>query len=136
MDSSERALKFENLVCSERAAHLERRIKTEIRKSSLNMPVLKDVERYSDRHFVSQLVSDDCVEKILSIELLSPELIRAFGGKREKKIEDIKDVESPSEDEEEEASRETEEVDNDYVATFYEEDDELTTEKNEEGYMF
>lgn len=135
MDAGE-GLKF-SCECDERSVELERRIKTEIRRHSLSVPVEREIGRYSDRCATSELLAEDFVWEVVSMELMSPEIIEAVGSNGEKSIEDIGGLESSDSGEEQcdDEAGESISIEDDYVENFYDEDDEPTVEKNEESYL-
>ncbi|AFM99138.1 hypothetical protein KMI_02g02980 [Encephalitozoon hellem] len=131
-----KSLRIEHDLSHERIIEWEKIIKQHIRQNSLNLETENEIERYSDRYFKSRL-SEDMIKEIVDGELMPPEISRIFGERREKKMEDIGEIESSAE-EEITVSEEIEnsgEIENDYVDNFYEDEDELTEEKNEEGFF-
>lgn len=128
MEGIGNGLNFECSMEDDRVLELERKVKYEIRKCSINVPTASDVERYSSR-----LLTDGSLKKMFDVELMSSELSGDLQEERGKGIEDIGESESSTREEEEFSNtKESEEVDDDYVS-FYNEEDELVTEKNEES---
>jgi hypothetical protein len=133
-------LKFSYRGCDRRLMEAELRIKERIRKNALNVSVESDIERYTDRYLESRLSSVDAVRSVLDLELMSPELIRMFGEEGAVSVEDMKEVESnveSSRDGSDGGGDMSEEIDNDYVINFTEDDeDELTNEANEGAFLY
>ncbi|KAM0672907.1 hypothetical protein CWI42_050340 [Ordospora colligata] len=138
MTRDENKLIFEGAgdLNNERIIEVERMIKRKIRQYSLNLQVENVFERYSDKYFVS-LLTEDMLKSSVSLELMPSEISKVFGAKRERKVEDIGSVESSSSEEaiDDESESKSEESDNDYVQNFYDEE-ELVSDKEEEGYIF
>ncbi|CAD25762.1 hypothetical protein [Encephalitozoon cuniculi GB-M1] len=128
-------LKIEHSLDCKRTLELEKMIKLHIRQNSLNLPTKNEVERYSDKRF-RNLLSESTLKETVSAELMPPEISRMFG-RKEKEIEDIERIESSAEEEPDETDeiKDSSDVENDYVDNFYEEDDELTAEKDEEAFF-
>lgn len=137
MRDAEGKLRLECDVSDRRLIGLERKIKHHIRRGALNLPASSDIERYSDRYFKS-ILTEDVVKEAVSMELMPQEISRIFGDGKSEAVEDIGEVESSSgkEAEEAEEAKDSDDVVNDYVENFFEEEDELTAEKDEEGCVF
>ncbi|AFN83848.1 hypothetical protein EROM_100310 [Encephalitozoon romaleae SJ-2008] len=136
MSDEWKGLKIEHVLNHKRTLEWEMIIKQYIRQNSLSLETESEVVRYSDRYFKSSL-SEDMVKEIVDGELMPPEISRTFGERKEKKMEDIGEIEGSTEEESvgTEEIEDSNDIENDYVDNFYEDDEELTEEKNEEGFF-
>ncbi|WUR04188.1 uncharacterized protein VNE69_07254 [Vairimorpha necatrix] len=112
----------------------ERKIKTYLRKYSINLPVEKDIERFSDKYNESVLVNKETVKNYLYSELMPPEICEYFQFNEKLDVEEIdkeniSDLEWDSEEEEEDG-RSSE--DGDYKITG-EDDEDSEASAHEEG---
>jgi hypothetical protein len=133
-------LKFVYESCNRKLIDEELKIKARIRECALHTPAKGDIERYSDRYLESKLSSIESVRSVLDLELMPPELVRMFGEDKALNMEDMKEIESDGSSRDGSGSEETdgtEEIDNDYVLTFAEdEEDDVTNERNENTFLY
>ncbi|KAI5168346.1 hypothetical protein PAEPH01_0059 [Pancytospora epiphaga] len=114
------------LLSSDQIAH-EVKIKQALRDSSYNEIEAREITRYSDRYIC--VPSHDAIEKLIDIELLSPELIKLYGAFISKDVAVVQaDVDEQSaENNEEDAENESLAGGDDYSG-YYNDEDELVGE--------
>ncbi|KAK6090738.1 hypothetical protein P3W45_000461 [Vairimorpha bombi] len=133
MDNSD--LNFDYPPPDENTTDIERKIKAYLRKYSINFPIEKDIERYSDKYNESVLINMEMVGNYLYSEMMSPEICDFYKFNMKTEVEEIdkqniSDLEWDSDDELE--REDSSEVDGDYkIAGEDDEDSEDSVE--EEG---
>lgn len=116
----------------------EKRIKSYIRKFKLDVPSYQEIERYCDvqNH---KLPDEEIIRQTVSIGILSAELIEAFGGMENNIAGEIDDSFSSEESNncsEESCVNHSEEDENDYMANFDEDENDLTEENPDDKATF
>ncbi|KAF9764816.1 hypothetical protein NGRA_0257 [Nosema granulosis] len=128
-------LSFNYPLADKTVYDLEKRIKTYMRRYSINIPKEKDIERYSDTYNDSILVDLESTKKHIIPDVLSPELLASLGlgHKEDDDLTDLNasfnlDLENVEDSLEEEISSE---VDGDYKIGIDDKDESTSNEEEE-----
>jgi hypothetical protein len=128
-------LSFSYPLADKSVYELEKKIKSYMRRYSVNIPKEKDIERYSDIYNESVLVDLQSAKKHLIRELLSPELLESLGmekagveGNYETEESFVLDDENENDSLEEDVSSD---VDGDYKIGISDNDDSSSNKEDE-----
>ncbi|EEQ82662.1 hypothetical protein NCER_100593 [Vairimorpha ceranae BRL01] len=110
----------------------ERKIKTYLKKHSINFPVEKDIERYSDRYNESIFTDLEKIKSYLYPEIMSPEICDFFQFNLQSEVDEV-DKENISDlewDDENECETINSSEDGDYKITGEDDEDSKSSEQD------